>query len=116
MRPRRAPEPVPLPPRTCRSLPPSPTDDRASAPWCRPDAPSTPLAEDRFARTARHPNRHAEECPRRGLDSSTMSTEAAPRNDQNFVHLHVHTEYSMLDGAARIGDLFSEAARMGMPA
>ncbi|GAA2742267.1 DNA polymerase III subunit alpha [Terrabacter aerolatus] len=32
------------------------------------------------------------------------------------MHLHVHTEYSMLDGAARIGDLFSEAARMGMPA
>ncbi|MBW8732044.1 MAG: DNA polymerase III subunit alpha [Terrabacter sp.] len=45
-----------------------------------------------------------------------MSTEAAPRNDPNFVHLHGHTEYSMLDGAARIGDLFSEAARMGMPA
>jgi DNA polymerase III subunit alpha len=45
-----------------------------------------------------------------------MSTEAAPRNDQSFVHLHVHTEYSMLDGAARIGDLFTEAARMGMPA
>ncbi|MBC9823147.1 DNA polymerase III subunit alpha [Terrabacter sp. MAHUQ-38] len=45
-----------------------------------------------------------------------MSTQSAPRNDQNFVHLHVHTEYSMLDGAARIGDLFSEAARMGMPA
>ncbi|HZI98225.1 MAG TPA: DNA polymerase III subunit alpha [Actinomycetales bacterium] len=36
-------------------------------------------------------------------------------NDQ-FVHLHVHTEYSMLDGAARVDDLFSEAARMGMPA
>jgi DNA polymerase-3 subunit alpha len=33
----------------------------------------------------------------------------------NFVHLHVHTEYSMLDGAARIGDLFA-AAEMGMPA
>ncbi|GAA5033127.1 DNA polymerase III subunit alpha [Terrabacter aeriphilus] len=45
-----------------------------------------------------------------------MSTSTAPRNDPNFVHLHVHTEYSMLDGAARIGDLFSEAARMGMPA
>ena len=45
-----------------------------------------------------------------------MPTEAAPRPDQNFVHLHVHTEYSMLDGAARIGDLFTEAARMGMPA
>ena len=36
-------------------------------------------------------------------------------NDQ-FVHLHVHTEYSMLDGAARLTDLFAEAARMGMPA
>jgi DNA polymerase III subunit alpha len=34
----------------------------------------------------------------------------------SFVHLHVHTEYSMLDGAAKIDDLFSEAARMGMPA
>jgi DNA polymerase-3 subunit alpha len=45
-----------------------------------------------------------------------MSTQSAPRPDQNFVHLHVHTEYSMLDGAARITDLFAEAARMGMPA
>ncbi|GAA2234176.1 DNA polymerase III subunit alpha [Rarobacter faecitabidus] len=29
----------------------------------------------------------------------------------DFVHLHVHTEYSMLDGAARIGDLIAEVAR-----
>jgi DNA polymerase-3 subunit alpha len=34
----------------------------------------------------------------------------------SFVHLHVHTEYSMLDGAARLKDLFAEAARMEMPA
>jgi DNA polymerase-3 subunit alpha len=34
----------------------------------------------------------------------------------SFVHLHVHTEYSMLDGAARLTDLFAECARMGMPA
>ncbi|MDX6274976.1 MAG: polymerase subunit alpha, partial [Frankiales bacterium] len=34
----------------------------------------------------------------------------------SFVHLHVHTEYSMLDGAARLGDLFAETSRMGMPA
>jgi DNA polymerase-3 subunit alpha len=34
----------------------------------------------------------------------------------SFVHLHVHTEYSMLDGAARVSDLFAEAARMEMPA
>ncbi|HEX6871307.1 MAG TPA: DNA polymerase III subunit alpha, partial [Micromonosporaceae bacterium] len=34
----------------------------------------------------------------------------------SFVHLHVHTEYSMLDGAARLKPLFAETARMGMPA
>ena len=34
----------------------------------------------------------------------------------SFVHLHVHTEYSMLDGAAKIDDLCAEAARIGMPA
>ena len=32
------------------------------------------------------------------------------------MHLHVHTEYSMLDGAARLTDLFAETAGMGMPA
>ncbi|MCA1829927.1 MAG: DNA polymerase III subunit alpha, partial [Actinobacteria bacterium] len=34
----------------------------------------------------------------------------------SFVHLHTHTEYSMLDGASRIDELFAEAARMEMPA
>ena len=34
----------------------------------------------------------------------------------SFVHLHVHTEYSMLDGAARVGDLVAEVARQEMPA
>ncbi len=34
----------------------------------------------------------------------------------NFVHLHVHSEYSMLDGAARVKDLFAGCAEMGMPA
>ena len=36
--------------------------------------------------------------------------------DQEFVHLHVHTEYSMLDGAARLGDLFETAAGLGQRA
>ncbi len=41
----------------------------------------------------------------------------APRSAQDgFVHLHVHTEYSMLDGAARIDELMSTAVEMGMPA
>ncbi|MCT9001134.1 DNA polymerase III subunit alpha [Microbacterium sp. PMIC_1C1B] len=34
----------------------------------------------------------------------------------SFVHLHVHSEYSMLDGAARIGAMVQEAARLDMPA
>jgi DNA polymerase-3 subunit alpha len=36
--------------------------------------------------------------------------------ERSFVHLHVHTEYSMLDGAARLGPLFAEVSRQGMPA
>jgi len=40
----------------------------------------------------------------------------APPVGGDFVHLHNHTEYSMLDGAAKIDDLFAEASRMGMPA
>jgi DNA polymerase III subunit alpha len=34
----------------------------------------------------------------------------------SFVHLHVHTEYSMLDGATRIDALMAKAATLGMPA
>jgi len=46
-------------------------------------------------------------------------------SDQNFVHLHVHSEYSLLDGAARIDapaanpaapTIFTEAERLGMTA
>ncbi len=34
----------------------------------------------------------------------------------SFVHLHVHTEYSMLDGAARLTPLAQRTAELGMPA
>ncbi|HEY9365562.1 MAG TPA: DNA polymerase III subunit alpha [Agromyces sp.] len=34
----------------------------------------------------------------------------------SFVHLHVHSEYSMLDGAARVGELIQAAKGEGMPA
>ncbi|HTU35196.1 MAG TPA: DNA polymerase III subunit alpha [Candidatus Acidoferrum sp.] len=34
----------------------------------------------------------------------------------NFVHLHLHTDYSLLDGACELGELTAEAARRGMPA
>src|ERR671916_468134 len=34
----------------------------------------------------------------------------------DFVHLHLHTEYSLLDGACRIEELLEQAARLKMPA
>lgn len=34
----------------------------------------------------------------------------------NFVHLHVHSQYSFLDGVSRIKELTARAAAMGMPA
>ena len=34
----------------------------------------------------------------------------------SFTHLHVHTEYSMLDGASRLDELVGKAAAEGMPA
>lgn len=35
---------------------------------------------------------------------------------ENFVHLHVHTEYSLLDGACRIEKLMERVAELGQPA
>ncbi|NBX94470.1 MAG: PHP domain-containing protein, partial [Actinobacteria bacterium] len=32
------------------------------------------------------------------------------------MHLHVHTEYSMLDGAAKVDKLLDKAVDFGMPA
>lgn len=34
----------------------------------------------------------------------------------SYAHLHVHTEYSMLDGAAKNGRLVNQARELGMPA
>ena len=34
--------------------------------------------------------------------------------DTPYAHLHVHTEYSMLDGAARLKELFKEVKANGM--
>jgi DNA polymerase-3 subunit alpha len=34
----------------------------------------------------------------------------------SFVHLHLHTEFSLLDGMIRIKDLAKRAKELGMPA
>ena len=36
--------------------------------------------------------------------------------NSDFVHLHVHTHYSLLDGACRLEELFQAAKKFGMPA
>src|SRR4249920_2790083 len=41
---------------------------------------------------------------------------ARPESSPPFVHLHVHSEYSILDGACRIPDLVRRAAELEMPA
>ncbi len=35
---------------------------------------------------------------------------------ESFVHLHLHTEYSLLDGAVRVGELMNACCELGMPA
>ncbi|MFN5558647.1 MAG: DNA polymerase III subunit alpha, partial [Rhodoluna sp.] len=37
-------------------------------------------------------------------------------SNDNFVHLHVHTDYSMLDGAAKVTELLDKAVELKMPA
>lgn len=37
-------------------------------------------------------------------------------NFNNFVHLHLHTEFSLLDGAAKIDKVVHKAKELGMPA
>ena len=34
----------------------------------------------------------------------------------DFVHLHVHTEYSLLDGACKINELVAQAKELGQEA
>ena len=36
--------------------------------------------------------------------------------DRQFVHLHLHTDYSLLDGAIQIKPLSNRVAELGMPA
>jgi len=42
--------------------------------------------------------------------------ESEPYMASDFVHLHVHSEYSLLDGACRVKSLVQRAKELGMPA
>ena len=45
-----------------------------------------------------------------------MTNPSAPAADPKYVHLHVHTEYSLLDGACRVGELVERCKTLGMSA
>src|SRR3974390_1216369 len=47
---------------------------------------------------------------------SLSGAEGGPVSKRSFSHLHPHTEFSMLGGAARVGELVAAAAADGQPA
>ncbi|MCC6229455.1 MAG: DNA polymerase III subunit alpha [Phycisphaerales bacterium] len=53
-----------------------------------------------------------------GGESKSGATKPAPviPADQQFVHLHLHTEYSLLDGGNRVDKLVNRVAELGMTA
>lgn len=51
-----------------------------------------------------------------GLLEAAARAKICPMATDSFVHLHNHSEYSMLDGAAKTKAMAEEAARLGQPA
>lgn len=51
-----------------------------------------------------------------GATATAGAAGASGASGRGFVHLHVHTEYSMLDGASRLDDVIHAAAVDGQPA
>src|SRR5207248_5459909 len=48
--------------------------------------------------------------------SSPQAVDNGSAVPDSFTHLHLHTEFSMLDGAARVGEVIAAAAADGQPA
>jgi DNA polymerase III subunit alpha len=48
--------------------------------------------------------------------AAIISTDRNDMSDTSFVHLHLHSQYSLLDGAIKIKDLVTYAGAHGMPA
>src|SRR5258706_14969002 len=49
-------------------------------------------------------------------NSHASDLELRSMGQPQFVHLHVHTDYSLLDGACETSELLDEASRQKMPA
>ncbi len=48
--------------------------------------------------------------------TDTVTTPLKESHPDSFVHLHLHTQYSLLDGAIRLKDLIERASELGVPA
>ena len=68
-------------------------------------SPPRPCLISREIGAARPPSKLTANCFRKGRAIS-----------QQFVHLHTHSEYSLLDGLSRLRDLVARAKVLGMPA
>ena len=49
-------------------------------------------------------------------EPGTWNQERGTDDATEFTHLHLHTEFSLLDGACRIDELLDEAVKLKMPA
>ena len=68
-------------------------------------------AADTLVNLSRERAKRRRDAVRRSAEYDRLPVPEAP-----FVHLHVHSEYSILDGACRIPDLAKRAAELEMPA
>ena len=50
------------------------------------------------------------------INNLITNTSYLQSHPDSFVHLHLHTQYSLLDGAIRLNDLFAKAKEMNLPA
>ena len=50
----------------------------------------------------------------KGLSDRPLETFGLERRHMSFTHLHLHTEYSLLDGACRITSLVDRLKALGM--
>lgn len=81
-----------------------------------PIAPVDIVIQSNFENTAETPNEISTNSNSAAQTSNQTQTEVAESSEQKFVHLHVHTQYSLLDGAASISSLVKKAKADGMPA
>src|SRR3712207_5179329 len=84
-------------------------EDRGTGPGPRPTSSATRTAPPGL------PRRSPAGAPD-GWASTTREERRTTVSNDSFVHLHVHTEYSMLDGAAKLPEVTRAAAEQGMPA